>query len=287
MRGRGVTAQAVIDGPIPVSLWGFRGGGTVVRQAEQVTDAALRSIETGAGRRQLLWIHYFDLHALHEPVGDREVPARPAHLPPRYRAAALTIDRAIGRLIAELDRRGLLARTVILMTGDHGEGLGAHGVAAHSQSGFEEVLRVPGILRGPGIPAGSVAHLVSHRDIPATLLGALGLAGEAAAAERFGQSWLRLRDESRPLHRFVIARSARWVSGRESYSALGVLVDARHKLVAGLEDDLVELYDLAADPGEQHDLASRDPDTTGRLRRQLAAAWDFDYQPRDSKPPIR
>ena len=276
---RGVSVDAVIAGPLPVSLWGFRKTTANARNAEQVTDAALRVID--GKKRQLLWIHYFDLHAFHEPIGQRAVPPRPAHLPARYRAQALVIDGAIGRLLAELERKGLLARTLVLVTGDHGEGLGAHGVAAHGQSGFEEVLRVPGVLRGPGIPAAAIAQLASHRDIPATLLGALGLADEAASAERFGLSWLRLRDQTdRPLHRFVIARSARWVSGRESYSALGVLVDERHKLVAGLEDDLVELYDLSADPGEQRDLAASDPTTVARLQRQLAITWDLDYQSR-------
>ncbi len=201
------------------------------------------------------------------------------HLPVRYRVAAEHVDRGIGRLLAGLDQRGLLARTAVVMTGDHGEAVGEHGVHFHARSGFDPVLRVPGVLRGPGVPAAVVTSLASHRDLPATLLGALGLGEEAVAAERFGRSWLRLRDDpTRPLHRFVIARSARSVSGRELGNSLAVLVDPRYKVIGGLVDRHLSLYDLASDPGEDRDLAGVERERARSMWRVLAAAWDLDYQ---------
>ncbi len=276
---RGIRVDAAIAGAVPASLWGFRRTRSVSWMAEQATDAALDLIDATPGRR-LVWLHYFDLHSLVQYRGESGVPPGPVQLPASYRVGVRHVDRAIGRLLRELDRRRQLARTMVVMTGDHGEGLGAHGVPTHGLSGFEEVVRVPGILRGPGIPAARVPHLVSHRDLPATLLGAFGLAADAVAAERFGRSWLRLRaSPQRPLHSFVVVRSDRRVSGRLASAALGVLVDDRHKLVAGLEDRLFELYDLVDDPHEVDNLANVEPHVRDRLWRQLAVAWDLDYQP--------
>ena len=112
------------------------------------------------------------------------------------------------------------------------------------------------------------------------MLGSLGLSDDAAAAEQFGRSWLRLRAEpQRPLHSFVVVRSDRRVSGRFTSAPLGVLVDDRYKLVAGLEDGLFELYDLVDDPHETRNVASVEPHVRDRLWRQLATVWDVGYQP--------
>jgi hypothetical protein len=281
---RGILVDAVVAGSVPGSLWGFRRTRGLPPAAEQVTRAALELIEAAPTGRQLLWLHYFDLHALGQFRGESVIPPGPAQFPPSYRIGARHIDRAIGQLISELDRRGMLARTMVVITGDHGEGFGAHGISRHGQSGFEEVIHVPGILRGPGIPAARVPQLVSHRDLPATLLGGLGLSADASAAERLGRSWLRLREvPRRPLHSFVLARSARRVSGRLPTALLGVLVTDRYKLVAGLEDGLFELYDVVADPHETHDLAGVHDDLRRTLWRQLALAWEADYQGLDTE----
>jgi hypothetical protein len=271
----GVRLDAVIAGPIPSGRVGFRRARTARERADAVTDGAIAALATGP---QLLWVHYFDLHALGQFRDEAAAPPGPAALPPRYRLAARAIDRALGRLLAELARRGELDRTAIVVTGDHGEGLGAHGVATHAQSGFEEVLRVPGILRGPGLAPGVADQLASHRDLPATLLGGLGLAADAARAEHLGRSWWRLRaDPAAPLHEVALARSARATSGGEVSGVLAILVDARHKLVVGLEDGRVELYDLVADPAERDDRAARAPARVDALRRRLGVAWDVDH----------
>jgi hypothetical protein len=274
----GIRVDAAIAGAVPASLWGFRRARRVSSMADQTTHAALELIDATAGKR-FVWLHYFDLHSLAQYSGESPAPPGPPRLPASYRIGVRHVDRAIGRLLAELDRRGQLGRTMVVMTGDHGEGLGAHGVSNHAQSGFDEVIRVPGILVGPGIPPANVPHLVSHRDLPATLLGLLGLSDDAVAAEQFGRSWLRLRAEPQhPLHSFVVVRSDRRVSGRFTSAPLGVLVDDRHKLVAGLEDGLFELYDLVDDPHETRNLASVEPDVRDRLWRQLATVWDVGYQ---------
>jgi len=278
-RGRGIAADAVFAGGVPAELWGFPALRHPPSLAERTTDAALARIAESSSRPRFLWVHYFDLHALEQYDGERPAGTEPAQLSPRYRVAAAHVDRAIGRLVAGLDRRGLLARTAVVITGDHGEGMGEHGVRQHGRSGFDPVLRVPGVLRAPGVPAVVVSSLVSHRDIPATLLGALGLSGEAVAAERFGRSWLRLRDDPRrPLHRFVISRSARSVSGRELRAPLAVLVDSRYKVMGGLVGGQLELYDMVADPGETRDLAGRERERARAMWLELAAAWDLDYQ---------
>jgi hypothetical protein len=278
-RRRGVDADALVSGAVPFTLWGFPRGRGVASFARLGTDAALAWIDRPGSGPRLLWVHYFDLHALGQYGDEPPASDQPSHLPKRYRTSAGHIDREIGRLFAELERRGRLARTAVVITGDHGEGLGDHGVSNHGRTGFESVVRVPGVLRAPGVAPGVYRHIASHRDLPATLLGALGLAGDAASAERFGRSWMRLRGHAdQPLHRWVLTRSARSVSGRALLAPLAVMTAPRYKVSGGLVDGQLEIYDLLADPGEENDLAPSEGRRARAMWREMAAAWDLDYQ---------
>jgi arylsulfatase A-like enzyme len=161
-----------------------------------------------------------------------------------------------------------LARAVVLVTSDHGEGLGEHGVRYHGVSGYEEVVRVPLVVLAPGLAAGEHEGLLSLHDVAPTVLGAL----RHAAPEVHGRSLLRLRAApGAALHRFVTIDSARAAAGDEGEQPLRVVVEGHLKLVWSPADGLAELYDLAADPGERHDLAPLRPGDVERLYRATAA----------------
>jgi arylsulfatase A-like enzyme len=170
----------------------------------------------------------------------------------------------------------MLERTMIVVTGDHGEAFGAHGVPYHVISAYEPLVRVPGVVLAPGLAPGRYPHLVSHRDVPATVLGAFGLASEEGA-EDFGRSWLRLRDAPlAPLHRFVVSYAAHGGRGFLFVMPLATLVEPERKLIETFENSLYELYDPVADPGEQDDLVVDELDTLGRLHRELSLYRDID-----------
>jgi arylsulfatase A-like enzyme len=188
------------------------------------------------------------------------------------------IDIEIGRLLDELSHSGQLARSVVIITADHGEGFGRHGVRYHGITGYDMLIRVPGVLLAPGLQPGVYRELASHRDVPATILGAFGQVSHLPSSEQFGRSWLRLRGAPRaPLHRFVVSRSSRAVDVTGFVSPQAAIVEGRLKLVVSFEDGLRETYDLIDDPGELHDIEPEG--SIASLRRDLEVYRDLDQYP--------
>ncbi len=192
-------------------------------------------------------------------------------------------DRALGQLFEELES---LPDTVVVVTADHGEEFGDHGQFEHGHSLYDELLRVPLLVRLPGgRHAGVVVdEPVSLVDVAPTLVH---LAGAEPLPRAEGRPLFAVDAEARERRRDgVLAEAmlrgperAAIVSGRYKYVfslPLGHLHPFPRELA--LEDGLTgnvgkeELYDLEDDPGETRDLASREPETAARLRRLL-----FDY----------
>jgi hypothetical protein len=247
--------------------------------AHTVTELALARIARRAPDERLyLWAHYFDAHT---PYPTARVGNAPAELPESYAhylAGVQEMDAEIARLLAQLRATGLLAQSVVLLTSDHGEGFGEHGVLFHAVAAYEELVRVPALLFAPGLAPGNTHLLASHSDVQPTLLGALGLL--QPEDELFGRSWLRLRGGSAgPLHTFVAVRTAHAVSGGNVVSPMMAIVTPRYKAVRILEDNLLEIYDLAADPGEEHNVSWVDPPLARRLHRMLSLYRDLDGFP--------
>jgi len=168
-----------------------------------------------------------------------------------------------------------MQRSAVLVTSDHGEAFGENGVWTHARSGIDPVLRVPGVLVGPGTTKAIHRGLTTHRDIPATIAGAFGVL--QPGDERFGRSWWRLSSApDRPLHDFVVARSALYSSGAKPYRSMLILVDDRYKLVAAIEDRTLSLFDMMRDPGEQNDIAGDVVALVEELQRKLALYADVD-----------
>jgi arylsulfatase A-like enzyme len=173
------------------------------------------------------------------------------------------LDRCVGWLFDALDRRGLWERTYVIVTSDHGEGFGEHGVWLHGKGLHDELLRVPLLVAGPGIPAGlRVSAPVSLTDLVPTLRDLLGVDCCAGAQ---GKSFA-------PLLRGAEAGDRETYSGaaNDAGRTRGALVAGRLKWIAGA-DGHGSLYDLAADAGETRDLASERPGDAARLAGRLDA----------------
>jgi choline-sulfatase len=243
--------------------------------AATVTDRGLSALAASHGRTYL-WLHYYDAHAPIEVVPTPSTPAVDG-LPPAYVAGLGAIDVEIGRVVDALRSQGRFSRTAFIVTADHGEAFGAHGIPYHALSAYEVLVHVPVVLVAPGLAPRRFDGLVTHRDLPATILGAFGLSGEARAAERFGRSWLRLRGApTAPLHDFVVSYGWMAKLGERHLSPLAAIIEPRRKLLEGFGNTLEELYDPLSDPGELDDLAPTERDTVARLHRTLAIYRDVD-----------
>ena len=136
-------------------------------------------------------------------------------------------------------------------------------------------MRVPAMVTAPGLAPATYDGLISLRDVAPTILGAFGRCDPAT--ERFGRSWLRLRDapEAR-LHDFVVSYSAESVRGMTYLMPMAAIVEPRLKLIETFENKLLEVYDPKADPLEAVDLATSDTAEIAALRRRLAIFRDID-----------
>jgi arylsulfatase A-like enzyme len=201
-----------------------------------------------------------------------------------YDAEVAGVDRQIGRLRALLDELGLSESTLIAFTSDHGEEFLEHGMQGHSKQLFDESIRVPLILSGPGVPSGlRIQRPVENRRLGATLLELAGLEpkGELAAPNLLNEdvgpelpiltstdlgSW-RIPDGD---GRFEVERRVR-VFGAEQggfrlHWSLG-----QGEIVVGEEPDEhhLRLYDLHGDPEELWDVKNLHPERALALREWI------------------
>ena len=227
-----------------------------------------------------LYVHYLDPHAPYEPSRDyegrplrgrlserkevgilelrmSEVLNRPAALledaRDLYDGEIRQTDLALGRLLRELDRRGLTGGTLTVVTSDHGEEFQDHGRMGHGQSLYEEVVRVPLVFHAPGaVTAGLRGGTASLMDILPTALEILGfeppkgLDGSSLVAAMKAPA-PSIKERSLLLHLDLDAGSKPNLQGGQ---ALGLRDDDSKLILAG--DPRAKMYfDLRSDPNER------------------------------------
>lgn len=188
----------------------------------------------------------------------------------RYLAVIANLDRQVGRLLDELEALGLADDTLVVYTTDHGDLCGGHGMMDKHYIMYEDVVRVPLILRHPAaLPAGRTCDaFVSHAiDLASTVCRAAGVAPPAGAE---GVDLLPLARGQADGPRDDIF--SQWLGGQMGLYSQRMVRDRRWKYVynATAHD---ELYDLAADPAE-HANRIDDPAAAAdlaRLRGRLIA----------------
>lgn len=153
------------------------GGDPEERRAEEVTDAALQAVK-GANGPAFLWVHYYDPHYDYRPPEPyaKEFQGR------LYDGEIAYMDAAIGRLLEGLRKRGFLENALVVVAGDHGEGLMEHGERQHGIFLYEYALHVPLFVVWEGrIPPGRrVGDLCGLDDVAPTVLDLLGSRPEGA-----------------------------------------------------------------------------------------------------------
>ncbi|MCB9677459.1 MAG: sulfatase-like hydrolase/transferase [Alphaproteobacteria bacterium] len=207
-----------------------------------------------------------------------------------YDAAILDLDRAFEQMMGDLERRGLLDDTIVILTADHGEMLGEKGLYSHRWALYEPLVRVPLIVRYPkGMRPARIATTVSVASVPATVLelaGAPPLPGVAPSLVADPEPRLifsELRDPNEVMP--VVRRAFPDLPADQFQRSLHAVFDGSHKLVRA-SDHRHELYDLANDPEEVHNLADGDPTTRERLLEALRA-WEAAtpaYDPANRQP---
>lgn len=247
------------------------------------------------GRPMFIWMHSLPPHAPYLPPQStryrllppgqldtwRELLPEDSHYSPgqqqlvdrnrdRYRECILGADEALGGMLDYLSRTRRLDAALVIVTADHGESfeksyLGHAGDLLH-----EALLRIPLVIKAPGQRVGRVVQTpVSQADIAPTIFEVAHanppayLEGRSLTPALHEQSL-----EPRPVISMALERTSRFTALHTGHFAV---IDGSYKLVYHLGADRSELYELASDPSESHDVAARYPEIAARLRQFLKA----------------
>jgi arylsulfatase A-like enzyme len=259
---------------------------------KQVADA-IAWLEERSDEPFFMFIHNYDVHSHYDPAPeflalfaapyDGEIKGRTIdlkrvrrgeltlseadrrHIIDRYDGGIRQLDADLGHLFAYLERSGLSESTIVIVTSDHGEEFLEHGGVLHGRTMYGEMLGVPLILRGPGVPARvRVSGLVSLSDVLPTVLGLVGVAAPKTDGMDLASTWDAggAIPEDRPAF-------AEADHGNAKEDIKRMVRVGNVKLIYDRLARRQELYDLGRDPSEHRDIAAADPDTVQLLMRQL------------------
>ncbi len=295
---RDLIERARAAGKQPHRGWDPPAGLTEELVREHGPERVLQWIEDHAAEPFFLFVHTYVVHDYDPPPGylacreagctsertdfkeflltrgtgwvPREVEdADREHLSHLYDAALRYVDQELGRLLGRLAELGLAERTLVVITSDHGEELFERGFVQHGKTLFEELLRIPLVMRVPHRAPQVIDEPVMSADIAPTILGALGLPPDprmqgidvlrARPDAHFGERpiWSEIHDDF--VHKYSLRDPSGW------------------KLIHAPPDDEVvfpsprewSLFDLSSDPGETRDVAGEEPERLERLRASL------------------
>jgi arylsulfatase A-like enzyme/tetratricopeptide (TPR) repeat protein len=256
--------------------------GSVQRPGSETIAAALAWLDERASADSssapfFLWLHLFDPHDPYTPPE----PYRSAYPNSLYDGEVAYTDSLVGGFLDQLQRRKLLESSAVVLTADHGEGLGDHGEAFHGYFVYDSTVHVPLMLRLPGargreLAGTRVADAVSHVDIVPTLLEIAGVEVPEGLA---GKSLLG-----------PVTRSARGAAGgADDDEQRGVYAESFYPLLhygwaplrslrvgrtKYIEAPRAELFDLESDPGEQDNVFATQPRVGRPMARRLRALTD-------------
>lgn len=279
--GRAVTANSRVEMLAGGRIWLGR------KDAARISSDFLGWLDQERDRPFFVFLNYLDAHGPYRPTPEfaarfvsHPTPSvavrvkRAVGLVPRqmrdsswarsneekYDALVAELDAEMGRLFAELDRRGLGDNTLVIITADHGEQFGEHRRSFHGNSLYRPLLHVPLVawLAGRVPVATTVADAVTLRDLPATIMDLAGL-GEHPFP---GRSWSRYWDSLNPPAEEPVLAELSALRNRQS-DMKAVIAGATHYIrhSSGRE----ELFNMDLDPAELDDVAAR-PSSEAVLR---------------------
>ena len=246
----------------------YGGAFGVRKRASDVNQEALEWIERDRKRPFFAFLNYLDVHYKYGGPWNYAKPAWDQGTPiDEYDAGVNYADDQFGRLLADLQRLGLAENTIVVITSDHGESLGDHGLTYHGAALYWELVHAPLIIFYPKhIPAGlRIATPVSNAAIPATVLSLLGDGAQkifpGPALSNLWQSPEANSQWPDPLSQLpqtnIVVPADRAAGDKVPIATTGsmrTVVTPRWQLI--VHDKLgSQLYDWRSDPSEAHDLA--------------------------------
>lgn len=285
--------RIVHPSPLPAEL----------HQSTWITDRALEALDRAAAGRDpaFTFVSYVDPHDPYDPPEPYWSAADPGAVPPAvpqewtreaspwqyrefvdtrfelstfteatwallrgaYYAGCRFVDDQIGRLLDGLEERGLAQDTLVVVTSDHGELAGDHGLLMKGPWHYDATTRCPMVVRGPGVAQGArFAGLTSHLDVLPTLLAAAGVEHGPTEGRPLPLTAARLAQDPGHEH-LVVETNTSYLADPDPVRTL--LTADGHRLTLFPGQEYGELFDLRADPQEQ---VNHYPDPAWATRRE-------------------
>jgi arylsulfatase A-like enzyme len=264
-------------------------------KAETINREVISWLENGVNGKFFLWIHYMDVHIPYTPrteymnqigsplpeeirireLNEKLFKYRGAYnkrvnmsedelrlMIDLYDAELRHADEAIGSLLEEITRIGLLDNTLVIVTADHGDEFLEHGSVAHSPKLYDELLHVPLIFYAPEIDKGKIIDdLVSLLDLAPTIVDVLGI---KKPEQWLGESLLPLiKGEQTRIDNGVISEVLAGSKRKTAYRT------KKWKFILDEEKNAYELYDLENDRKEKNNVAEENPDIVNYLSLKI------------------
>jgi Flp pilus assembly protein TadD len=231
------------------------------RPGAQTIAAARAWLAAQNGAKTFMWVHLYEPHFPYAPPE----PFASRFASDLYHGEVSYADSLLEPLLQPLLAQGKNGRTLIVLTGDHGEGLGEHGEATHGIFAYETTLHVPLIIHCPEIlRPREIAARVRHVDILPTVLDALRMTPVDGLP---GQSLLPMANDGPQVAEPAYFEAMSSALNR-GWAPLAGMMREQYKLI---DLPVPELYDLGKDPKETRNLAATEPQTFETVRAALAS----------------
>jgi arylsulfatase A-like enzyme len=298
LQANGIETAGFVDGGYLRRVFGFAQGFDHYEDRPVGIARILQSVDRWFDAREsrpfFLFVHCYDVHTPYQPpapfdtwfeetpyAGDFEPTTENLnavfeskraisdedleHVVARYDGGIRYTDAQLGGFFEDLEDRGLLDTTIVIVTSDHGEAFMEHGSMLHWQTHFNPNLHVPLLVFVPGHEPARIATPVELIDVLPTALELLGLPphppamGQSLVADMEGRATIAPNDGIAIGEPFLLE------------GAGPTVISDRHQLFFSPRFDLKRLYDTKVDPRATTNIASREPETTERLMGALAA----------------
>ncbi len=203
-----------------------------------------------------------------------------------YDAEIRQLDDLLGEFLDWLGQQGLAEETLFVLTSDHGEEFFEHKGTMHGRTQYQELLSIPLILAGPGVPRGRVIDTPVHGiDVTPTILGLMGIESRMPR-DGLDLSVLWTGPQDLPPRALLgEADHNSVIDGKAMMDVKRMVRIGDDKLCLNLHTQAIELYDLATDPTEQRNLASSNPERVAELRAELERFMQTAIVPEGAAPP--
>ena len=289
LKSKGYATAAFVSAFVLDSRWGLNQGfdsyfdhfnpyrevnrDDIQRKAAETEAEVEKWLPAHKDERFFCWVHFYDPHDPYDPPE----PYASRYASNRYDGEIAYMDQYVGKLLAKLEELGVSDRTLVIVTGDHGEGLGEHDEPTHGMFLYSTTTQVPLLIRVPGGSKRRIHGIVRHIDLAPTILDFLGF---PAGSDMQGASLIPMINGTEATHRTAYSESL-YAQQHYGWSPLKSLTTDRHELI---ESPKSELFDRRNDPKQLRNLIDEKESVASDLLEQLQAVVD-QYTRKDLEGP--